>query len=250
MYEARVKVAGGIPVTVPMTPTLYWNMDEILKAITPKTKLIFICSPNNPTGNQIEEQDLLRILELGLPTFYDEAYYELEDNVVSRALLIHRYPHMVVNRTFSKAYGLAGLRVGYVLCEPQLASYFNRVRFPWNVSLVAIAAALAGMDDAEDQERKRTNIIKGREYIFEEINMIRGMRAFPSEGNFVLIDAGVLDKDSLEIRDWMASRGIYIRPMSGHNLPRGFIRVTVGTPEQNQRFIETIKEYAREVLGV
>jgi histidinol-phosphate/aromatic aminotransferase/cobyric acid decarboxylase-like protein len=106
------------------------------------------------------------------------------------------------------------------------------------------------MDDAEDQERKRTNIIKGREYIFEEINMIRGMRAFPSEGNFVLIDAGVLDKDSLEIRDWMASRGIYIRPMSGHNLPRGFIRVTVGTPEQNQRFIETIKEYAREVLGV
>jgi histidinol-phosphate aminotransferase len=249
MYEARVKIAGGIPVTIPMTPNLYWDMEAILKAITPRTKLIFICSPNNPTGNQIEAEDLLRILELGIPTFYDEAYYELEDKVASRASLINKYPHMVVNRTFSKAFGLAGLRVGYILCEPKLASYFNRVRFPWNVSLVAIAAALAGLEDIEDQEYKRSYVIKGREYIFEEINKIPGMRAFPSEGNFVLIDTSVLNKDSLDIRDRMAAKGIYIRPMSGHNMGRGFIRVTVGTPEQNQLFIETIKEYAREIMG-
>jgi len=154
-----------------------------------------------------------------------------------------------VNRTFSKAFGLAGFRVGYVLCEPKLASYFNRVRFPWNVSLVAIAAALAGLEDVEDQERKRINVIKGRDYIFEEINKIPGMRAYPSEGNFVLIDASILNKDSLEIRDRMAAKGIYIRPMSGHNMARGFMRVTVGTPDQNQQFIETIKEYVREVMG-
>ena len=250
MYEARVKVAGGVPVLVPMTKEFYWDMNAILQAVTPRTKLIFICSPNNPTGRQIAEEDLLRILELGIPTFYDEAYYELENNVATRVSLIEKYPHMVVNRTFSKAYGLAGFRVGYLLCDPKLASYFNRVRFPWNVSLVAIAAALAALEDAEDLERKRQNIIKGREYIFEEINRIPGMRAFPSEGNFVLIDASVLNKDSSEIRDRMAAKAIYIRPMSGHNMSQGFIRITVGSPDQNQLFIQTFKEYIREVMDI
>jgi histidinol-phosphate aminotransferase len=250
MYEARVKVAGGTPVLVPMTKDFDWDMDMILRAVTSKTKLIFICSPNNPTGRQIAEGDLLRILELGIPTFYDEAYYELESNVVTRVSLIETYPHLLVNRTFSKAYGLAGFRIGYILCDPRLASYFNRVRFPWNVSLVSIAAALAALEDAEDQECKRQNIIRGRELIFEEINRIPGMRAFPSEGNFVLIDASVLEKDTSQIRDSMAARGIYIRPMSGHNLAQGFIRVTVGSPDQNQLFIQTFKGYVREVMGV
>lgn len=249
MYEARVKVAGGAPVSIPMTPDFYWDMDAIFNAVTPKTKLIFICSPNNPTGNQIDEKDLFRILDLGIPTFYDEAYYELENNAATRAALIKEYPHMMVNRTFSKAFGLAGFRIGYILCDPKFASYFNRVRFPWNVSLIAIAAALAGLEDEEDQERKRKNVIKGREYIFEEINKIPGMRAFPSEGNFVLIDASILGEDSLEIRDKMAAKGIYIRPMSGHNMAQGFIRVTIGTPGQNERFIKIFKDYAREVMG-
>ena len=247
MYEARVKITGGSAVQVPMTPEFYWDMEAILEAITPKTKLIFVCSPNNPTGNQIEENDLLRILESGIPTFFDEAYYELEDEVASRAHLIENYPHMMVNRTFSKAYGLAGFRVGYILCDPELASYFNSVRFPWNVSSIAIAAALAGLEDIQDQDHKRDTVIAGREFILSEINKIHGMRAFPSEGNFVLIDASVLEKDSLEIRDEMAARGIYIRPMSGHNMARGFIRITVGTPEQNRFFIDTFGEYCREI---
>jgi len=247
MYEARVKVAGGKVIQVPMKPDFYWDMDAILKAVTPQTKLIFICSPNNPTGIQIAEKDLLRILELGVPTFFDEAYYELEDQVHSRADLIARYPHMMVNRTFSKAFGLAGFRVGYLLCDPQLASYFNRVRIPWNVSLVALAAALAGLQDEDDQKRKRKNTIDGRNYIRAEVNKIAGMKAFPSEGNFVLIDASVLGKDSLEIRDWMTAHGIFIRPMSGHNMARGFIRITVGTPEQNRLFVETFKQYVAEI---
>jgi len=250
MYEARVKVVGGKVVQVPLTTDFYWDMPAILKAVTPSTKLIFICSPNNPSGNQILEEDLLKILDLGIPTFFDEAYYELEDNVATRASLIKKYPHMMVNRTFSKAFGLAGFRVGYLLCDPKLAGYFNRVRIPWNVSLIAIAAALAGLEDTSDQDRKRRNVIEGREYIFDEINKIPGMRAYPSEGNFVLIDAGVLNKDSLEIRDQMSAKGIYIRPMSGHNMSRGFIRITVGTPDQNRLFIQVFKEYASRILGI
>jgi len=247
MYEARVRVAGGLTISVPMTKDFYWDMDAILKAVTPKTKLIFLCSPNNPTGNQIAEEDLLRVLELGIPTCFDEAYYELENEVHTRAGLIKKYPHLLVNRTFSKAFGLAGCRVGYLLCDPKLASYFNRVRIPWNVSLLALAAALAGLEDKEDQEKKRRNTITGRNYICEQVNKIPGLKAFPSEGNFVLIDASALGKDSLEMRDRMAEKGIFIRPMSGHNMARGFIRITVGTPEQNRLFIDTFKEYVFEV---
>jgi histidinol-phosphate aminotransferase len=249
MYEARVRVAGGKVVPVPFTPEFYWDMPAILNAITPQTKLIFICSPNNPTGNQIDEKDLLRILDLGLPTFFDEAYFELENDARSRVYLLEKYPHMVINRTFSKAMGLAGLRLGYVLCDPGLASYFNRVRFPWNVSQLAIAAALALLEDTRDMQEKRQNVIDGRNYIYDEINRIPGFRAYPSEGNFVLIDASMLDKNSLEIRDWVAERGVFIRPMSGHHMPKGFIRITVGTPEQNRRFIEIFKVYIREVMG-
>jgi histidinol-phosphate aminotransferase len=161
--------------------------------------------------------------------------------------MIRQHPHMLVNRTFSKAFGLAGLRIGYILCDPLLASYFNRVRFPWNVSQIAIAAALAALEDRDDQEYKRQNIIRGRDYIFSEINKIPGFKAFPSEGNFVLIDASALGDDSLVIRDRMARMGIFIRPMSGHNMARGFIRITVGTPDHNRLFIETFKEYAEEL---
>ena len=249
MYEARVKVAGGTVVQVPMKPDFTWDIEAILKAISPRTKLIFICSPNNPTGNQFPLPDLERILVLGIPTFFDEAYYELEDVVQTRAPMLLDHPHMMVNRTFSKAFGLAGLRIGYILCDPSLASYFNRVRFPWNVSQIAIAAALAAMEDKTDQESKRQNTITGREYIYKEINKLPGFKAFPSEGNFVLIDASTLGMDSLSIRDRMAEKGIYIRPMSGHNMPTGFIRITVATPEQNRLFIQTFNEYIREVRG-
>jgi histidinol-phosphate aminotransferase len=155
----------------------------------------------------------------------------------------------MVNRTFSKAFGLAGCRIGYLLCDPKLASYFNRVRIPCNVSLLALAAALAGFNDQNDQQRKRKNTIEGRNYIHEEINKMPGLKAFPSEGNFVLIDASALGKDSLEIRDDMARRGIFIRPMSGHNMARGFIRITVGTPDQNRFFMATFKEYVKEVTN-
>jgi histidinol-phosphate aminotransferase len=247
MYEARVKVAGGKVVQVPMRPDFTWDVNAILKAVTSHTKLIFTCSPNNPTGGQFPLADLEKILALRLPTFFDEAYYELEDQVETRAPMILDHPHMMVNRTFSKAFGLAGLRIGYILCDPVLASYFNRVRFPWNVSQVAIAAALAALQDVPDQQVKRQNIIAGRNFIFAEINKLPGLKAFPSEGNFVLIDAGNLGVDSLVIRDRMAEKGIFIRPMSGHNMPRGFIRITVGTPEHNRLFVETFKKYIQEV---
>jgi histidinol-phosphate aminotransferase len=250
MYEARVRIAGGMPVLVPMTKHFYWDVDALLAAVSPKTKLVFICSPNNPTGNQIGDVDLRRLLGLGLPLFCDEAYYELEHQARSKAAWIKDYPHLMVNRTFSKAFGLAGIRLGYLLCDASLANYFNRVKIPWNVSQIAIAAALAGLADDEDQEEKRQNIIEGRGYLYDEINRIPGMRAYPSEGNFVLIDASILGKTSAEITEAMIARGIFIRPMGGRDLQQGFIRITVGVPQQNRFFIEAFRAYAEEVLNL
>ena len=247
MYESRVRISGGVPVLVPMRPDFYWDVDGMLAAVTERTKLIFVCSPNNPTGNQILESDLRRILALGIPTYFDEAYFELEDQPATRAHLIREYPHMVVGRTLSKAYGLAGFRVGYCLCEEGLANYFNRVKIPWNVSVPALAAALAGVEDSQDSRSKRQNIVDGRMAIIEAINQIPGLHAFPSEGNFVLIDASALGVPSSEIVDAMIARGIFIRPMRGHHMAQGYVRVTVGTPEQNRRFIELFKDYVEEV---
>lgn len=247
MYKSRVLINGGRPVIVPTGEGYKFDVKKMIAAITEKTKLIFLCSPNNPIGNLMPEEDLIEILEQGVPTFFDEAYYELQDEMVTRAGLIKRYPHMVVNRTFSKAFGLAGFRLGYVLCDERIANYFNRVKIPWNVSLPTIAAALAELEDEADLERKRKVVIDGRLYIQKEINKLPGMHAYPSQGNFVLIDAGVLEKTALDLRDLMVDKGIFIRPMSGHNINKGFIRVTVGQMEENRKFIKAFTELVKEI---
>jgi len=248
MYVIRTRINGGNPITVPMTPDFYWDINAILKAVTPKTKLIFICSPNNPTGNMIKDEDLKKILDLGIPTFLDEAYYELEDKPKSRTYLLKDYKNLIINRTFSKAYGLAGFRVGYAIADKMVISYFNRSRIPWNVSLIALAAAEAALQDEADHQRKRKNTIDGRQYLIQELAKIPGIKPYASEGNFVLFDASILGKTSQEIKDDIIARGIFIRSMEGHGTRQGFMRVTVGTPEMNQKFIAVFKQYVADVM--
>ena len=247
MYETRTRVNGGVPVLVDMTPNLYWDIEGIIGAVNAKTKLIFICSPNNPIGNEIENEDLRRILELGLPTVVDEAYYELESEPHTWAEFIQEFPNLIVTRTFSKAFGLAGLRVGYAFADSAVVSYLMRIRIPWNVSLISLTAALAALEDEEDLHKKQNTILQGRLYLYEQIEQIPGLRAFPSEGNFVLIDASSLGKTSREIVDDLITRGVLIRPMSSHRMKRGFIRVTVGTPQQNRRFMQLLRSYVAEL---
>lgn len=249
MYVTRTRINGGNPILVPMTPDFYWDMEALLIAATPKTKLIFICSPNNPTGNMIKDEDLKSILDLGIPTFLDEAYFELETEPKSRTYLLKDYPNLIINRTMSKAYGIAGMRVGYALADEKIISFLNRSRIPWNVSLLALAAAEAVLMDEEDQKRKRKNTVEGRNYLIEQLDEIPGIKAYPSEGNFVLFDASILGKTSLEIRDDIIDKGIFIRPMEGHQTKPGFMRVTVGTPAMNERFIQIFRQYVEDVMS-
>jgi histidinol-phosphate aminotransferase len=245
MYETRTRVNGGTPVLIPMRSDFYWDIEAMVAGVTEKTKLIFVCTPNNPTGNNLAEADLVRLLDLGIPTFIDEAYFELCETPRTYAFLIKQYPNAIVNRTFSKAYGLAGLRIGYALADERVISYLFRMKIPWNVSLIAMAAALAELDDQADQEYKRKTIIDGRNWLREEIEKLPGFHTFESDGNFVLIDASVLGRASGDIVNDLIARGVFIRPMSGHHLD-GYIRVTVGTPEQNRFFLEKLNALVAE----
>lgn len=243
MYERRTRVNGGKPALVAMTEDYQLDVERILSAISALTKLIFICSPNNPTGNRIPDGDVKTVLATGVPTAIDEAYYELEVDGRSMAPLIKEYPNAIVTRTLSKAYGLAGLRVGYAFANPSLITYLSRVKMPWNVSLIALEAGLAAIEDEADLARKKEIIIAGRDYLRSELNKIEGLHAFSSEGNFVLIDATDTGYSSEEIVQGILEQGIFVRPMSPHGLRRGFVRVTVGTPEQNTRCVEAFRRF-------
>lgn len=247
MYETRTRVNGGVPIMVDLTKDFYWDIEGIIGAISDKTRLIFICTPNNPIGNEIKESDLQRILELGLPTVVDEAYYELEEDPRTFAEFIPEFSNLIVMRTFSKAFGLAGLRVGYAYADTSVVSYLMRTKIPWNVSLISLTAALAALEDQEDLRQKQDMIILGRSYLCEQIERMPGLRAFPSEGNFVLIDASSLGKTSREIVDDLIAQGVFIRPMSSHRMKQGFVRVSVGTPQQNKQFIQLLRQYIEEL---
>ena len=220
-----------------MKPDFYWDIETILKAVTPWTKLIFICSPNNPTGNQIPtEEDLLRILALGIPTFFDEAYYELENEVDNAC------PHdPEVPAHDGKPHLLEGLWVGR-----SSASVTCCATRHWQVTSTGCASLECQPDRHwrlpwpgwKTQPTRSVNArmsSMGANTSHAEINKMPGLQALPSEGNFVLIDASVLEKDShSRSATDMAEKGIFIRPMSGHNMSKGFIRITIGTPDQNQ----------------
>lgn len=244
MYEARTRINGGEPVLVPLAEDFYWNIPGILEAIKERTKLIFICSPNNPTGNVIREADLRMILQRRIPTVIDEAYYELESECHSMAFLIKEFSNLIVVRTFSKAYGLAGFRVGYALADRELVKYCLQVKIPFNINLLAIAAILEALDNSTEFERKRQTIRQEREYLSRELSKIEGLRVFPSEGNFVLVnttDTGVSSEEI--VQTLLKEDRIFLRPMSFHGLKEGFLRVTVRAHEENRLLVETLRRF-------
>ncbi|MFO0661802.1 MAG: aminotransferase class I/II-fold pyridoxal phosphate-dependent enzyme [Polyangiaceae bacterium] len=241
MYEARTRVSGGIPVLVHKTEEHDFDVSALLGAVTERTKLIFICTPNNPTGNRIAEASLRRILRLGLPTVIDEAYYEFADNGQSLSHLLAEFPNAIVLRTFSKAFGLAGLRLGYSLSHPSVTKLLLRVKIPWNIPATTIAGVMAALDDMAEFDARMEKLRAGRDYLQREIARIPGLDVIPSDGNFVLIDthnAGVVAEEILQA---MFADGVLIRSLSVHRADRGFLRVTVGTDDENRQCVEVMR---------
>lgn len=242
MYEARTRTVGGIPVLVSMTPESEVNVPALIAAVTERTKVIFLCTPNNPTGNRMEEAALRRVLRLGLPTVIDEAYYDLGDSGESLAYLLSEFPNAMLLRTFSKGFGLAGMRIGYVLAHPAAIRLLSRVKIPWNIAAVTLAAASAVLDDIAEQEDRLRVLKQGRAYLTRELSAIPGVSVMPSEANFVLFDVARCGVSSDTVLREMLERGVFVRTLTVHHAGRGMVRITVGSPEQNERCIKMLRE--------
>jgi histidinol-phosphate aminotransferase len=244
MYEARTRVVGGIPVLVPVTDDHDVDVGALIRAVTERTKVLFLCSPNNPTGNRIAEADLRRIARLGLPTVVDEAYLELGDSP-SYAYLMREYPNVIVLRTFSKAFGLAGMRLGYALAHESVIQLLARVKVPWNVPGVTLAAAIAVLDEAAEFESRISELKAARTALSEGLGRLPGLSVLESEGNFVLVDISRTGYTADQLVRAVLDEGVLIRSLSVHHAERRFVRVTVGTREQNARCVAAMESALR-----
>jgi histidinol-phosphate aminotransferase len=248
MYEARTRVVGGIPVLVPMTQDHEHDVVGMIRAVTERTKVIFVCAPNNPTGASIAREDLRRLLGLGLPTVIDEAYLEFAAKS-SFVDLLREFPNAIVIRTFSKAYGLAGLRLGYALAHPSVIKLLSRVKVPWNVPNVTIAAVTAVLDDVEEFERRRNELLEARAELSARIAALPRLSVVPGDGNFVLVDVSATHFSAEQLVESLLAEGVLIRSLGVHHANRSYVRITVGTREQNQRCVQAFERVLSRKKG-
>lgn len=236
MYEARTRTQGGIPILIPMSDDHEHDLAGLLGAVTERTKVIFLCTPNNPTGKSIDAGELRRLLRLGLPTVIDEAYYEFAGQR-SFAHLIEEFPNAIVLRTFSKAYGLAGIRLGYALANPVVRRLLSRVKVPWNLPTITLAAATAALDDEAEQASRLVELRRGRDELYDRLSGLPDIQPVKSEGNFVLVDVSATGLSAERCVEALLGEGVLVRSLGVHRGSRSWVRVTVGTPEQNARCV-------------
>jgi len=240
-YEFMTCIMGGRVKPIPLRDFTY-DLQAMKAAVTDKTKIIYVCNPNNPTGTIItggQLETFMDGLEEDILVVFDEAYYEYVDHPDYQSGLgyLDRGRNVIVLRTFSKIYGLAGLRIGYGISTPEIVDAVNRVREPFNVNLVAQRAATAALDDEEHLTRSREVNRQGKEYLYREFRSM-GLHYVPTEANFIFVDIG---QDCRRVFQELLKLGVIIRTGDIFGYPT-YIRVTVGTEEQNKRFISSLRK--------
>ncbi|MEL6394258.1 MAG: histidinol-phosphate transaminase, partial [Bacteroidota bacterium] len=247
LYENLVKWVGGTSVIVPLIGENHQlDVEGILNSITPKTRLIFLTSPNNPTGSYIKKDELAYILDRipeHVVVVYDEVYYLFTDAPdYSTAMPFVKAGKQVIGlNSFSKSFGLAGLRLGYFYTNPELVSYIRGMTRPFLLNTLSLNAAIAALQDDDFIEEAVTVTKQGRAYISSELSEM-GIKHWPSQGNFVLVEPPM---PPAEFEAQMLEQGIMVRPV-GNFGAEGCVRVTVGMPEANEAFVEAV----RKVCGV
>jgi histidinol-phosphate aminotransferase len=240
LYENIVRVYSGEPIFVPLNLNFEYNVERLIEAIDKGTKIVFICSPNNPTGSTISRRDLKELLMEEVVVILDEAYAEFAGE--SNVELVDQYENLVVLRTFSKAFGLAGLRVGYAIADEKVAEFMNKVRLPFSVNTLAQISALAALRDREHLNESVSLVKSGRDLLFRELSKIQGIKVYPSEGNFLLVNT----PRRTDVTDELLARGVIVRDCGGfRGLSREYFRVSIGTPEENELFLKALKEIIR-----
>ncbi|HTY56510.1 MAG TPA: histidinol-phosphate transaminase [Candidatus Binataceae bacterium] len=240
IYSLAVAAAGGEGRVVPMRPGWHHDLGTIAQRIDANTRIVFLDNPGNPTGTiyrQAEWDAFIQHVPEHVVVVADEAYFEfVRDKQYPDSLRNHDGNRLIVTlRTFSKIFGLAGLRVGYAVARPELVQLLDKVRQPFNVTSLGQVAVVAGMDDEEHVRRTLANNAEGMAYLEREFARLR-IEYVPSQANFILADVG----GGRAVYDELLRMGVIVRPMGGYGFPR-HVRISVGLPEENRRLIATLE---------
>jgi len=237
IYSFSTGLCGGTLVGLPRDENFAVDVRAVKAAISKKTKMIFLANPNNPTGNLTPPEDILEMVDTGVPVFVDEAYYEFSGQTV--APLVGQYENLMVLRSLSKWAGLAGLRVGYGLFPPRIADYLLRIKIPYNVNVAALVAVEESLKDIDYLLGTVKKIVAERERLFRELEKIEWLKPFPSQANFIL--CSVLKGEGRELWQKLQNKGILVRYFDQPQL-QNFIRISVGKPEHTDALIRVLKE--------
>ncbi|MCD4801945.1 MAG: histidinol-phosphate aminotransferase family protein [Anaerolineales bacterium] len=246
IYKLRCNILGGELVSVPMVyedKQLKFDIDAILAAITNKTKIIVVANPNNPTGNFMNTEDFIKIAETGIPFIIDEAYIEYSGLEKSQVGLIKKYKNVLVTRTLSKAYGLAGMRFGYALGHEEVIGQISAALLPWNVGTIPMWAALAALEDAEGLTERIEFNNREVAYIEDALSDIPGFIIFHSVSNYILFDGTDTGKKGDDLVAFAQEKGIILRPQSHLYGRNGWFRLTLGTQDENRMAVAVIREF-------
>ncbi|MGD2138745.1 MAG: histidinol-phosphate transaminase [Gammaproteobacteria bacterium] len=247
VYPIAVQAAGARARVAPAHdgsrgPAYGHDLATMREQVDDTTRLVFIANPNNPTGTWLAEpelEDFIDSLPAHVMVVVDEAYieYVAHASYPDTSGWLTRFPNLIVTRTFSKAYGLAGLRVGYALSNPVVANLLNRVRHPFNVNLVAQAAALAALEDHEHLDRSIRGNHEGMFQLMTGVARL-GLGCIESAGNFLTVDTG---RSGVEVYNALLQEGVIVRPLANYRMPQ-HLRVTIGSPADNARFLEALEK--------
>jgi len=248
MYAFNTQLQNARVVDVPRDDEFRIDVDAALRALTPRTKLIMLTSPNNPTGTVMPTADVRRLLDSGYLVLLDEAYYEFAaadgQGFETMAGEVERYPNLVVLRTFSKWAGLAGLRIGYGILPPAVGEHLWKLKPPFNVNVAALQAMIASLEDRERLLGTVRLVVAERDRLFQELSTSRILRPHPTRANFMLCD--VVGMDGRRLLGRLADEGILVRHYGTPRL-KNSIRISVGRPEQNDILVAALKKFADEL---
>ena len=238
IYPLVTKIFNASLVTVPAKNHGH-DLDAMLRAITPQTRVVFVANPNNPTGTSVSKTELLTFADK-IPArvllVMDEAYIEFLDDPADfiSGIRAGQRPNILLMRTFSKIFGLAGLRIGYGIAQPELIIVLEKIRQPFNINSIAQAGALAALDDDEHTRKTRANNSQGLKF-YEQAFREMNLEFLPSAANFILVRVG----DGQQVFEQMQKQGVIVRPMGGYQLGE-WIRISVGTPAENELCLKVL----------
>lgn len=249
VYPLVTQSIGAKGISVPARDYGH-DLPAMLDAVTPETRMVFIASPNNPTGTLSDSDDLLRFMERvsrDVLVVLDEAYYEYlpTANKSDSINWLKQFPNLVITRTFSKIYGLAGVRVGFGLAHPEVANLMNRVRQPFNVSSIGLIGALAALDDLEFVQRSYALNRAGMLQLSEGFRKL-GVEYIPSYGNFISFEVKGDAGNTTKINQSLLKQGVIVRPLGIYEMPH-HLRVTIGLEHENQKFLQALKNALGEI---